>query len=173
MKFVFIVNPCAGEGESEAKIKEAISNSGHESECVIYTTKAVGDATDYVRNYPAGEEVRFIACGGDGTINEVFNGAVGRENTSVTCYPCGSGNDFVKVFGPEKFLNIEALMEAKAKPIDLIKVGDRYSNNVTNFGFDTTVAITINKEREKSDEQGTKNSRLTITAWVTPNERKP
>ena len=62
--------------------------------CVLYTTKAVGDATAYVRAWCAqhlGEAVRFIACGGDGTINEVFNGAVGQENVSVSCYPCGSG----------------------------------------------------------------------------------
>ena len=156
MKYVFIVNPCAGEGGSEAKIIEAIKNSKHESECEVYLTKGPKDATTFVRNYP-NEEVRFIACGGDGTINEVVNGAVGREGTSVTCYPCGSGNDFVKVFGADKFLDIEALLDAEAKPIDLIKVGDLYSDNVTNFGFDTTVAITINKEREKTGH-GSKNA---------------
>ncbi len=36
------------------------------------------------------------------------------------------------------------------RKLDLLKVGERYSNNVVNFGFDTTVAITINKEREKT-----------------------
>ena len=157
MRYVFIVNPFAGSGDSEALIREAVNNSKPTDECEIYLTKAPEDATKFVREYPTDEETRFIACGGDGTINEVFNGAVGKPNTSVSCYPCGSGNDFVKVFGADRFKDIEAIMEAPAKPIDLIKVGDRYSNNVTNFGFDTTVAITINKEREKTGH-GNKNA---------------
>ena len=105
MKYVFIINPHAGEADNEEKIRrEAEGIEG----CEFYVTKSVGDATEFVRNWckdHAGEAVRFIACGGDGTINEVFNGAVGQKNASVTCYPCGSGNDFVKAFGgAEAFL---------------------------------------------------------------------
>lgn len=158
MKYVFVVNPRAGEGKSQENIQAAINASKHKDECEIYLTKAIGDAIEYVKNYPANEEVRFIACGGDGTINEVFNGAVGRTNTSVSCYPCGSGNDFVKAYGgAEKFLDIEKILDAPTQKLDLLKIGDRYSNNVTNFGFDTTVAITINNEREKTGH-GNKNA---------------
>ncbi|MBR2590986.1 MAG: hypothetical protein IKE65_08700, partial [Clostridia bacterium] len=61
----------------------------------------------------------------------------------------------VKVFGgAEKFLSVEALVKAEDKKIDLLKVGDRYSNNVVNFGFDTTVAITINEQRDKTGHGG-------------------
>jgi diacylglycerol kinase (ATP) len=124
-------------------------------------TEQPGEAIDYVRNYctqHADEEVRVIACGGDGTINEVFNGAVGFANVSVSCYPAGSGNDFVKVFGgSEKFRDIPSLMKAPVQKLDLLKVGGRYSVNVVNFGFDTTVAITINEERAKTGH-GNKNA---------------
>lgn len=76
---------------------------------------------------------------------------------SVSCYPCGSGNDFVKAFGgAELFLDIAKLITAPTRKLDLLKVGDRYSNNVVNFGFDTTVAITINKERDKTGHGGKK-----------------
>lgn len=81
MKCVFIINPHAGEADNEEKIRrEAAGIEG--ADCEFYVTKAVGDATEFVRNWckeHAGEEVRFIACGGDGTINEVFNGAVGQK----------------------------------------------------------------------------------------------
>ena len=158
MKYIFIVNPHAGAEDNEQKIIEQIAALPNSEECEVYTTKAVGDATDFITNYlnenPA-RKVRFIACGGDGTVNEVFNGAVGHDNASVSCYPCGSGNDFVKVFGgAEKFMNIASLVSAPEKKIDLLKVGERYSNNVVNFGFDTTVAITINKQREKTGHGG-------------------
>lgn len=153
MKTIFIVNPKAGAESVEKKIGEAVLKLPMKDMCEIYVTKGVGDATAFVKKTCESEsgELRFIACGGDGTINEVFSGAVGRENVSVSCYPCGSGNDFVKCFGgAEAFSDIEKLVTAEAKPIDVIKVGDRYSINVTNFGFDTTVAMTINAEREKT-----------------------
>ena len=161
MKYIFIVNPRAGETDNAAVIRNAIASLPEKDDCEIYVTKAPLDATAYVRDWCAahpGEAVRFIACGGDGTINEVFSGAAGKENVSVSCYPCGSGNDFVKVFGgADKFKDIPALLRAEAKPLDLLKVGDRYANNVVNFGFDTVVAITINKEREKTGH-GNKNA---------------
>ena len=171
MKYVFLVNPFAGKGESEQLIRDGINKSTQKDDCEIYLTKAVGDATEYVKKWceqHPGEAVRFIACGGDGTINEVFNGAAGYENSEVSCYPCGSGNDFVKAFGgAEKFLDIQKLLDAPVQKLDLLKVGDRYSNNVVNFGFDTTVAITINKEREKTGH-GNKNAytKGVITALI-------
>ncbi len=161
MKYVFIVNPRAGAENTAEKLRAAVDKLPEKDDCEVYVTKAPRDATVYVGKYceeHPGEEVRFIACGGDGTVNEVFSGAAGKENVSVTCYPCGSGNDFVKAFGgAEKFLDVPALLRASAKPLDLLKVGDRWSDNVVNFGFDTTVAITINKEREKTGH-GNKNA---------------
>ncbi len=161
MKYVFIVNPHAGETDTAAKIKEAVEILPEKDDCEVYVTKAPRDATAYVERWTAehpGEKVRFIACGGDGTVNEVFSGAALKENVSVTVYPCGSGNDFVKAFGgAEKFLSVPALIAAKEQPLDLLKVGDRWADNVVNFGFDTTVAITINEEREKTGH-GNKNA---------------
>ena len=161
MKYVFIVNPHAGEANTCDKIKAAVEALPQKDDCEVYLTKAPGDATVFVRAWcdeHPGEKVRFIACGGDGTVNEVFSGAALRPDVSVTCYPCGSGNDFVKVFGgAEKFLDVPALIAAQDRPLDLLKVGDRWANNVVNFGFDTTVAITINEERAKTGH-GNKNA---------------
>ena len=170
MRYIFIMNPKAGVGGTEEKIRQAISALPEKESCIIYITQGPQDATRYIRQWcqdHPGEAVRFIACGGDGTINEVFNGAVGFENVSVSCYPCGSGNDFVKVFGAERFMDIEKLIHAPTQKLDLIKAGDRYSVNVLNFGFDTTVAITINKERAKTGH-GSKNAytKGVITALI-------
>ena len=161
MKYYFIINPLAGDGRAQGDITNQIEKLSDKADCEIYLTKHSNDATAFVRKTceaHKGEEMRFIACGGDGTINEVFNGAVGYENVSVSCYPCGSGNDFVKSFGgAEKFLNIQALIDAPTQKLDLLKVGDRYSDNVTNFGFDTTVAETVNIDRAKNGH-GSKSS---------------
>ena len=158
MRYVFIINPKSGARDRTEELKTAVAALPQKDQCEFYRTRSVGDATVYVKQWcdtHPGEEVRFIACGGDGTVNEVFNGAAGRENVSVTCWPVGSGNDFVKVFGgAERFMDIGKLLTAPTRKLDLLKVGDRYSVNVVNFGFDTTVAITINKEREKTGHGG-------------------
>lgn len=161
MKYVFIVNPKAGAGENEKTVRAAIENLPQKEKYEIYLTKAPGDAMNFVRERSKNEKdekIVFVACGGDGTINEVMNGAAGHENAAVTCFPCGSGNDFVKCFENKNgFFDLSSLLEKEWKKIDLLKVGNRFSANVTNFGFDTTVAITINKEREKTGH-GNKNA---------------
>ena len=158
MRYIFIINPKAGAQNRSEELKATVAALPQKDACEFYYTQSVGDATVYVKQWcddHPGEEVRFIACGGDGTINEVFNGAAGRENVSVTCWPVGSGNDFVKVFGgAERFMDVSKLLTAPTQKLDLLKVGDRYSVNVVNFGFDTTVAITINQEREKTGHGG-------------------
>jgi len=161
MKNIFIVNPKAGSEDNLQIIKRKIHEEGIEELCDVYVTIAKQNATIFAKEYldeHPDEEVRFIACGGDGTINEVFNAAVGIERVSVSVVPCGSGNDFVKVFGgPERFSSLKAIIEAPAKKIDVMKVGNKYSFNVVNFGFDTTVAIQVNKDRDRTGK-GSKSS---------------
>lgn len=161
MKYVWIINPCAGDRNDEEQIRDAVSKLPQKNDSEVYVTTAPGDATRFVRQWCASrpeESVRFIACGGDGTLNEVINGAVGHENVSVTCYPCGSGDDFIKTFGgAARFRDFGGLVTAPTRTIDLLSVHDltgeyrdRYSMNVVNFGFDTTVARTVNDQRMKT-----------------------
>ena len=158
MDYIFIVNPHAGVSDGSEEIRAKIAQSPMKDQCTVYITQSEKDAIHYVREYCAAhreEPVRFIACGGDGTLNEVFNGVIGYDNAEVTCYPCGSGNDFVKSFGgAQNFLDIDRLLNAKAEKIDLLKVGDKYSNNVVNFGFDTAVILTVNAGRAAKGNAG-------------------
>ena len=152
MQYVFLVNTHAGQGAQLSALRTAVEALPEKAACVIHETAAPREATSFVREYAAAHPgpIRFIACGGDGTINEVFEGAVGLPDVSVTCYPCGSGNDFVKCFGgKDAFLDVAALLHAPEQPLDLLKVNDRYCVNITNFGFDTHVAVTMNNVRRK------------------------
>lgn len=152
MKHIFIINPAAGAVDAVEQIKTKINDELTGYDCEIYETKAPLDATEYVKSYCAShsEKVRFYACGGDGTLNEVVNGAVGFPNAEVGCVPSGSGNDFVKYYGDkEEFLDLVNNVEGSAEWIDMLKLGDRYSVNVINFGFDGVVASTISKVKRK------------------------
>ena len=149
MKHVFIANPAAGAHNAVPHIRAEVERLCGRYDCAVHETTGKGDATRFVRAYLAdhpAEETRFYACGGDGTLNEVMSGMVGADHASLSCYPCGSGNDFVKYYGgPERFLSLEALLEGVEERIDLITDGRGYSINVANFGFDYAVASKVER----------------------------
>ena len=150
MKHIFVYNPAAGQGETRAQLESAVAQR---EGCEFYETRGPRDATAYIQKRIAeepDEQLCFVACGGDGTINEVASGVAGHENACFTIYPCGSGNDFVKIFGgPSRFLDIDALLAAEPAPIDILKVDDRWCINVFSFGFDTGVLKTMNRVKRK------------------------
>ena len=150
MKHVFIINPMAGPQDSHLLVEEEVKKLN--IDYVIYITKGPKDATEYVRNYikEHNEETRFYACGGDGTINEVASGLVGGDNSlfSMTNYPIGSGNDYIKIFGGMNvFTDLSKLVKADSRPVDIMEVNDGlgYSINVINFGFDCNVLKIMEK----------------------------
>ncbi|MBQ7335199.1 MAG: YegS/Rv2252/BmrU family lipid kinase [Clostridia bacterium] len=152
MKHIFIVNPAAGQDNSFENISKILQAQKKQVDYEIYQTQSPGDATAYIRNFcnKSTDPVRFYACGGDGTLNEVVNGVVGFDHASVGCYPCGSGNDFVKYYGGKKvFWNLPELLNAREEYIDLMRVGNKYAINATHFGFDSTVAETMMNVRRR------------------------
>ncbi len=153
MKHIFVVNPAAGKGSSLEEIRSKLGTLKDRHDAEIYVTKAPLDATAYVRrrcNAEPNEKLRFYACGGDGTLNEVVSGVIGASNAEVSCYPCGSGNDYVKCFGgASHFMDLEKLMASRSVPVDTMKVCGRYCINVCNFGFEAVVAETMASVRRK------------------------
>ncbi|MGN1083737.1 MAG: diacylglycerol/lipid kinase family protein, partial [Lachnospiraceae bacterium] len=150
MKHIFIINPNAGSGTAAEELKEKLAETNYDWK--IYTTPAAGDAVRFIREWCDGhtEPVRFYACGGDGTLHEVANGIYGYPQASMSCYPIGSGNDFVKYYGgKERFLDPVALCAAPEAPIDLIRVNDRYAINACHFGLDSCVAETMNRIKHR------------------------
>ena len=152
MKHIFILNPMAGDG---AHIEELRKKVAALDNAELYETKEPHDATAYVSSLceNIGEELRFYACGGDGTVKEVAEGVMGHSNASMSVYPIGSGNDFVKYFGgAEKFLDLDTIMSAGDIEADIIHITtdegeDAYSLNVCNFGFEAYVASVMGKVR--------------------------
>lgn len=158
MRHIFIINPSAGRRNIAGEMERMLGRIDGSIDRDLYVTSGPGDATRHVESlclsHP-GEEFCFYACGGDGTLNEVVAGAVGHGNARVTCYPSGSGNDYVKYYGGrEGFLDIAALVGGEVREVDIMRVepadGDvRYSLNVCNFGFDAIVCKTMEQVRRK------------------------
>lgn len=144
MKHIFIVNPAAGKGQAATHIVpqiEAYFKAHPELSYEVYTMKAQGDGKTYVENAAkTGEPLRFYACGGDGTLYEVVNGAYKYPNAAVGILPLGSGNDFARIFGKsDKLLDIDAQVNAETRKFDLIDAGGHVAINQCSMGLDAEV----------------------------------
>ena len=145
MKHIFIVNPVAGHGVAEKiyqpRVLSFLKESGLDYE--IHRSLNKQEIGTYIRQRAAeGDDVRFYAIGGDGTLCDVVNGAMGFPNAEVAVLPCGTGNDFVRNFtGRENFLDLKKQIAGKAVPVDVIKCNDSYAINMLNIGADCEVVV--------------------------------
>ena len=143
MKHIFVINPAAGQGKAlnfiKPKIEEVCAKYSLDYE--IHVTEKQGEGIEYVKNRAAsGEEIRFYACGGDGTLYDVVNGAFGYKNVQVAVIPLGSGNDFIRLFGTkEEFLVLDDVVNGVPVEFDVIKCGDEIAINQCSMGMDAEV----------------------------------
>ena len=150
MKHLFIVNPVAGgrdrTDDVTAAAQAVLGPAGLEFE--VYRTKAPMDAVEKIRaEAKICDDLRVFACGGDGTLNECVNGAARLENVSVTSYPGGTGNDFIKAFGDdrERFFDLAQLVFGEIRKFDLIETCGRYSINICSVGADARIGTDVHK----------------------------
>lgn len=153
MKHIFIINPTAGKSDSRQKIYDMAESlrqkHGLDVQCIL--TKKQGHATELAQKLcESGEDLRFYACGGDGTVNEVANGIIGYDNAAMTVIPVGTGNDFLKNFGDdaEKFRDAENLWNGPQFPMDAIDVNGRVALTIACSGIDARVAKDVHKYSE-------------------------
>lgn len=151
IKHVFIFNPAAGKSEGKTDLKTRIEQvcNARGVDFEIHITSQPGEATAFVDALCTREsqtQLRFYACGGDGTLSETVNGAYGHSNAAVGVIPVGTGNDFVRNFnGKQAFLDIDAQLDGQTEMMDLIRYNDRLCTNMINIGFDCEVVKVTSK----------------------------
>ncbi len=143
MHHLFIINPMAGKKKSTRKLEENIRSLG--PSCEITFTEQAGDARRIARAAAeSGKDVRIYACGGDGTLNEVVNGAAGFANAAITNVPIGTGNDFLKIFGRDykaRFSDLPALSTGPQAAMDLIDCNGHLGIDIVCTGIDARIAV--------------------------------
>ncbi len=159
METVFIVNPKAGKKKNIEKFLDSIKSTALKANinCHTYITKDIGDAKRFVKSYcEKNGPARFIACGGDGTLNEVLNGAIDFEESEIGVIPLGTGNDFCRNFSSSDFNNILSQINGKSIKCDAIKYKTcnesvfQYGANMFNIGFDCNVADMTSTIKKKT-----------------------
>lgn len=144
MRDIYIINPKAGKRDTAVRFMERVKayHAEHGGDYELRLTQRAGHGEDIAREYAeTGEKVRLWAVGGDGTLLEVVRGAANHENAAVGVFPCGSGNDFVRVFGKKEiFLNFDRQMNGTPTVIDMIHTEHGNAVNICSLGFDAKVA---------------------------------
>lgn len=147
MKHLFIINPVAGPRDSTRALTQEIQGLNLDTE-IVYTTGAGHARAIAERAAVQGEPVRIYACGGDGTLNEVVNGAAGHGQVAITNVPKGTGNDFLKLFGADYrrgFSDLAALSCGPQRTFDLMDCNGVLGIGVVCAGVDARVACDVHR----------------------------
>lgn len=154
MRHLFIINPAAGKHHDEKTIDRRIGEikavmESRREPYHIEITNAPGHGEELARAYCQTyiEPLRIYIYGGDGTLNEVINGAAGFDHAAITTVPCGSGNDFIKIFGSSvsRFRKLEELVEGHDTYLDLIDCNGRLGINIGSIGLDSRVGLGMSR----------------------------
>ena len=141
-----IYNPAARGAPSLTAVREALAGVAAEGwEGDIVATKAPLHAVELAREAAAAGFDVVVACGGDGTVNEVINGLVGCE-TTLAVVPAGTANVWAKEARIPRDLRraFHDLARGERRRIDLGRAtlssgAPRHFILVAGIGFDGTV----------------------------------
>jgi YegS/Rv2252/BmrU family lipid kinase len=143
-----IVNPKSAAGATRDKWAGAAADlRAHFGPFKAAFTKGPGDAIELAKKHAEDGANFIIACGGDGTINEVANGILlSGADTELGIFPSGTGGDFRRTIGlptaPREIAR--SLKEGETRKIDVGKVSfvgndglpaERFFLNVASFGL--------------------------------------
>lgn len=168
MDHLFIINPAAGKKDSTETLERLLERLPFPRK-IVHTARE-GDARRMTEAAAAlGKPIRIYACGGDGTLNEVVNGAAGHDFLAVTNVPMGTGNDFLKLFGPNYrsiFSNLEALAAGPQAAFDLMDCNGKLGLDVVCAGVDARIAAGVHRYKDLRFVSGIGAYLLSLTEQV-------
>ena len=141
---LLIINPNAGTRQGRRFLPEIISvfdRAGYL--CTVHVTEKRGDAVRFVQKHAGGADL-VVACGGDGTLNEVITGLqLGGHAVPLGYIPCGSTNDFANglELPTAPLIAAGAIVSGKPHTLDVgLFSPDRYFSYTASFGAFTSVS---------------------------------
>jgi diacylglycerol kinase (ATP) len=143
-KWVFIVNPVAGNGSAKTllpRLNEMISKHNIDAE-IVFTQKSC-HATELSETYLEKGFRYIIGVGGDGTLNEIARPLINKPDVITGLIPAGTGNDFIQILGfPNRFTDNdwEVFFKKETISMDVGSVNGMIFLNGMGLGFDAQVA---------------------------------
>lgn len=149
---LIIVNPKSAAGSTEFRWARIASDLAKNFGAFhVEFTRQAGDGIEIARKAASDGQKLIIACGGDGTINEVANGILqSGADAELGILPSGTGGDFRRSLGIDSNAAEAAkiLRDGAMKTIDVGKVSFldhndkktfRYFLNVSSFGLSASI----------------------------------
>lgn len=142
---VVILNPIAGGARAvvTAQRRAAIADllAGHAEPTALWVTGGRGEAERLARRAAAEGARLVIACGGDGTVNEVGRGLV-RTETVLGIAAAGSGNGLARSLAlpSDPVAAVRHALAAQDRRIDAGTLNGRWFFCTAGVGFDAAVA---------------------------------
>jgi diacylglycerol kinase (ATP) len=146
-----LVNPTAGKGRAAnvvAAVTERLRSAG--SNVAILVGKDATEAQALARQAVADGVDALVALGGDGMVHLALNVVAGTD-TPLGIIPAGTGNDLANTLGlPSKDPVAAAGVLAEqlatgGRPMDAVRVGDKWFGCVLGAGFDSRVNDRANR----------------------------
>ncbi len=164
-KWLVIINPNAGNGKGKKDWKRiSVLFKRNNIEISPWFTSLKGHATELAQEGIGSGFRNIVTVGGDGTLNEVVNGAFNQNycppgEITLALVPVGTGNDWGRMFGIPLVYEaaVEVIRERKQMPHDIgiVKYHDgaeqkmRYFINIAGLGFESIVVRKTNRQKEK------------------------
>lgn len=151
IKIHFIINRIAGKGNNykiEPNVKKHFKKD--EYKVIIKYTEYNKHASLLTKNSIAEDANIIVACGGDGTINEVASNLL-NTNVKFGIIPLGSGNGLASNMGIPKNIDkaINILKLGSITKIDVGKINDNLFFSNTGLGFDANVIENYELSRKR------------------------
>ncbi len=155
-KFYLVVNPCSGRKKGrrlQEEIRPRLESAGLELE--IIETEFAGHARQLAHQLDLHGYDGLIAIGGDGTIHELINGLLTRNDRKllpIGLIPGGSGNSLLVDLGLENPLDAaDAIAAGNTRKIDVaeVTIGNKttFAFNIIGWGLATDVGLRAEKWR--------------------------
>ena len=148
-KILLLVNPISGKRAARKNLLDIVGIlSGEDNFVTVHVTRFALDATQFVIDHGKAYDV-LVACGGDGTLNEVISGALRSSyQGEIGFLPCGTTNDLAHSLRLPATLPRAAKTVAScaAKPLDFgLFNHDRYFTYIASFGAFTEVSYSTDQ----------------------------
>lgn len=147
-----IANPKSAAGSTRERWSAIASDlRTHFGPFNVAFTKGPGDGIELAARAAESGRTFVIACGGDGTINEVANGLLrSGKDVELGVFPSGTGGDFRRTIGMPHGTReaARALRTGRTESIDVGRIrftdhngepAERYFLNVTSFGLAASI----------------------------------
>jgi YegS/Rv2252/BmrU family lipid kinase len=147
----FIVNPISGNGNNliTHKLVSGVFNFDEFKVKIKQTQKSKHAKELALKSIKEGADV-IVACGGDGTVNEIASSLVG-SNVKLGIVPMGSGNGLASALKIPKSISgaLNVIKNSNSTQIDVGEINKHYFFSNTGIGFDANVINNYSKTKQR------------------------